>query len=108
MSKAKFTRGPWEIGLVVNEETPSTHILSQHDHYDDDDKPVLNGGCDVALCFGSDQAANARLIAAAPELLSALANLLADATALGIEDSPYSGAVAEARAAIAKATGASH
>jgi hypothetical protein len=45
------------------------------------------------------------VIAAAPDLLAALRNLLADATALGIDDSPFSGVAIEARNAIAKATG---
>ena len=48
---------------------------------------------------------DARLIAAAPDLLAALNDLLADAVRLGITDSEYSGSAIEARAAIARATG---
>lgn len=47
---------------------------------------------------------NAQLIAAAPELFTALQGLLADAVALGIDDSQFSGSAIEARAAIRKAT----
>ena len=50
-------------------------------------------------------ASNARLIAAAPELLIALRDLLEDAIALGICESNMSGSAVAARAAIAKATG---
>ena len=49
--------------------------------------------------------ADARLIAAAPELLIALRDLLEDAIALGICESNMSGSAVAARAAIAKATG---
>ena len=49
--------------------------------------------------------ADARLIAAAPELLIALRDLLEDAIALGIWESNMSGSAVAARAAIARATG---
>ena len=49
--------------------------------------------------------ADARLIAAAPELLAALRDLLEDAVALGICESNMSGSAVAARAAIAKAIG---
>ena len=49
--------------------------------------------------------ADARLIAAAPELLIALRDLLEDAIALGICESNMSGSAVAARAAIARATG---
>ncbi len=52
-----------------------------------------------------DERANARLIAAAPDLLAALEGLLSDAIELGLADSEYSGSAIEARAAIAKAKG---
>jgi hypothetical protein len=48
---------------------------------------------------------DARLIAAAPELLIALRDLLEDAIALGIWESNMSGSAVAARAAIARATG---
>lgn len=52
------------------------------------------------------QVPNARLIAAAPDLLAALEHLLADARACEMDVGQYSGSLIEARAAIAKATGA--
>jgi hypothetical protein len=55
--------------------------------------------------IGDEEDANARLIAAAPELLTALRNLLEDAIALGIEDSDRSGSAIEAKAALAKVEG---
>ena len=54
--------------------------------------------------FGEGEA-NARLIAAAPDLLAALRHLLEDAVALNMGESDRSGVLAEARAAIDKATG---
>ena len=48
---------------------------------------------------------DARLIAAAPDLLIALRDLLEDAVALGICESNMSGSAVAARAAIARATG---
>lgn len=48
-------------------------------------------------------AANAALIAAAPDLARALADLLADALSMGLDDSPVSGSLIEARKALRKA-----
>lgn len=62
--------------------------------------------CDDETVSEQDLAANARLIAAAPDLLAALEALLDDALALGLADSHLSGSAIEARAAIAKAEGA--
>jgi hypothetical protein len=50
-----------------------------------------------------EQQANARLIAAAPDLARALADLLADAVEMGLDDSPVSGSLIAARAALQKA-----
>jgi hypothetical protein len=47
--------------------------------------------------------ANARLIAAAPDLARALADLLADAVEMGLDDSPVSGSLIAAREALGKA-----
>lgn len=47
--------------------------------------------------------ANAQLIGAAPDLARALADLLADAVEMGLDDSPVSGSLIEAREALGKA-----
>lgn len=92
MSGAKHTPGPWEVldGTRVGVTLPS---LTEGCGYD--------SHC-IALTYGHDQRidarANARLIAAAPELLEALRNYV-DGCSLSID------ALAVARAAIAKATG---
>ena len=98
------TPGPWEVlegkpGFGVNRAHLRV-IVRQPDSF----VPLYVADC---IREGSldETRANARLIAAAPELLAALRNLLADATALGIDDSPFSGVAIEARNAIAKATG---
>jgi hypothetical protein len=49
--------------------------------------------------------ANARLIAAAPEMLDALRGLLEDAKAYGMADSEFSGSLIEAAIAIRQAEG---
>jgi hypothetical protein len=60
---------------------------------------------DFATVYGDDAERRANLCAAAPDLLAALRNLLDDALAIGIDESPYSGVIFEARDAIAKAEG---
>lgn len=102
------TPGPW-VRDAVNSEYMHDIILG----YDVPGwgRPVL-----VATCFGenraddinmNDAAANARLIAAAPDLLAAC-QLLADWDASPNDDNDVerlSNAASAARAAIAKATG---
>ena len=48
-------------------------------------------------------AANAALISAAPDLARALADLLADAVEMGLDESPVSGSLIAAREALRKA-----
>jgi hypothetical protein len=56
--------------------------------------------------IGKDELiANARLIAAAPEMLAALRGLLEDAKAYGMADSEFSGSLIEAAIAIRQAEG---
>lgn len=102
----KFTPGPWK--LIVSKPTKKdpqgcTMIATPHGYMAID-------------CYRSGQshdedAANARLITAAPDLLGALRNLVADVTYL-IDDGtlPLSAnehpSINTARAAITKATGA--
>ena len=96
MSGAQHTPGPWTL---------------------EDDGEVWGAGCLVAAVFASgdfpcldpddagasdgEGAANARLIAAAPEMLAALHLILADETVRGW---PNSAVASAARAAIAKAS----
>lgn len=82
---AKHTPGPWgifgyDIG-TASDETLAV-VCAMDDSVDD---------------------ANAALIAAAPDLARALADLLADAVEMGLDDSPVSGSLIEARKALAKA-----
>lgn len=100
MSAAKCTPGPWKV----------------RKHWCDKDafevypargrKPKVgqwSAVCEVGWASGGESAkANANLISAAPELLEALERLLASGD---VRDSADAGAMKQARAAIAKATG---
>lgn len=71
MSEAKHTPGPWCVQPVP--DGGMTAVLQEGDGYESDDQSSWpNGGFDIAECFGPAQEANARLIAAAPEMLEAL------------------------------------
>jgi hypothetical protein len=90
---AKHTPGPWEAVI------PSWGLP----------KIVDAGGREIAHHIanierdGRTVNLNARLIAAAPDLARALADLLADAVEMGLDDSPVSGSLIEARKALRKA-----
>ena len=87
MSNA-HTPGPWEArGLTIWEPgrtSLSIAVVTQHER---------------------NARANARLIAAAPDMLAALRGILDDAKAYGMADSAFSGSLIEAAAAIAKTEG---
>lgn len=91
---AKHTPGPWAIDGCVSLGNMDviygsgriTMMDCENDEVDDD-----------ALL------ANAQLICAAPDLARALADLLADALEMGLDDSPVSGSLIEARDALRKA-----
>lgn len=105
MSAFKGTPGPWEVG-----ETLSAEALAV---IGDGDSVV----CEFPDRLGASVDADARLIAAAPELLEALTKMverityyaeLKEGDIPNIEDWAYtynSGDMASARAAIAKAAG---
>lgn len=96
----KHTEGPWEW-----DGNPCSYDI-------ENEAPWLIGGNGRPILAGEihcDRDANARLIAAAPELLVALENLIGQAVqqneAYGNPNSPSMAlALLEARAAIAKAT----
>ena len=107
----KHTPGPWHTGnigrkgigwcTIFNDTTPIARALSLHKKGE-----RKSGDFDI-------EAANARLIAAAPELLEALRELVAEFEELNRELAakenysyyPESGGIAYARTVIAKAEG---
>ncbi len=94
---AQHTPGPWEW------HTPAT-TSARHPAY------VTSGNRYIAALYHTDNQGqthpNARLIAAAPELLEALKDLEAGYERLKDQGYPVSDCQKKARAAIAKATGA--
>jgi hypothetical protein len=91
----KHTPGPW--GYFCHHTEGSWHIGANPTTYAKGDPTIANLG------QIGDQEANARLIAAAPEMLEALRGLLSE-TEDGIATCPLTRI--RARAAIAKAEGA--
>jgi len=97
MSKSKHTSGPWSnpTGSVTVREAATPRSLKVCDMSSDGGRPV------------AEQEANARLIAAAPDLLAALEESLREVEAFtkrtGIPQ--FVGWIDKARAAIAKAKG---
>ena len=95
MPEAKHTPGPWDIGSSLGDD-PNRRVpvlaLS------DTGRSVL-----IANCGGSPREANARLIAAAPELLGAAVAL--EALSIPGTDGIMEEAFTALRAAIAKAEG---
>ena len=89
---AKHTPGPWNMVGHCTDGAPVVQPLA----------PKVNGNKITATCFGTVAEANARLIAAAPDLLAACID------ALEVEEQmaqcPDSDLAARLRAAIAKAT----
>ena len=83
---AKHTPGPWRVYGDCDVLGRDGDLIAGVHGYD----------------AGEDEA-NAALIAAAPDLARALADLLADAVEMGLDDSPVSGSLIEARDALRKA-----
>ncbi len=107
MSAPKYTPGPWRKGDTRATGSTMVHAANW------DRKSGEHGEVTVALVNGraGEQEANARLIAAAPELLAALQDLAEWGSGAGWT-MPGPGpaksradVLARARAAIAKATG---
>lgn len=99
MSEPKFTKGPWHVKSHESRFTPG--VLIDDGVCGPDGEQIRVHG--VTLTSSGEAKANARLIAAAPDLLEAL-ELLADVyDAMGAPRGP---ARIKAGAAIAKALGA--
>jgi len=79
---AGHTPGPWDYGVIRD-------VLEFQPEWEDVSSDRLD--------------ADAALITAAPDLARALADLLADAVEMGLDDSPVSGSLIAARAALQKA-----
>jgi len=92
----QHTPGPWVIdsGTIKGQRDASGYTQSVASIYGPDGE---------AWDAETSCRANARLIAAAPDLARALADLLADAVEMGLDDSPVSGSLIAARAALQKA-----
>jgi len=90
---AKHTPGPWMAGPMVGES--DTIWIGNGDGY----------VAQVTRIDGLEPIdwADAHLIAAAPDLARALADLLADAVEMGLDESPVSGSLIAAREALRKA-----
>jgi len=88
---SKHTPGPWYVGSKATVGPRSS-----------DDDQSFGMVIPLADIYGDNRTANALLIAAAPELLAALQELLSESSD-GIATSPLTRN--KARAAIAKATG---
>lgn len=101
MSESKHTPGPW---VVEDETDPMLTILAPSANGDVVAHIVDVDWLDDPAKVGPQCLANARLIAAAPDLLEALTELT-DAAAKVWSDPFIRGAVDRARAAILKATG---
>jgi hypothetical protein len=70
MSTAAHTPGKWEV-FVDSDQPGVTYVLpDRSDDLDPSEPSTLNDGYDLAHCYGPDQAANARLLASAPNLLA--------------------------------------
>jgi len=96
-NQSKHTSGPWDIHGDFREI---------HELHDSDGVRTLADVDPDNLMPGAERAANARLIAAAPELLEALYNMVISAVP-GMNWTDESGQlmIRNARAAIAKARG---
>ena len=92
---SEYTKGPWHIGLRT--------AHSKRDVYGE--RGELIALADAVFTDLATAQANARLIAASPDLLRALKGLLRETLATMEEEEQGSDAIADAVAAIAKAEG---
>ena len=99
---AKFTPGPWEVGRSMCGHYPAVRKNFRPDHHMEVCGPVH--GYMYSADEKAEQAANARLIAAAPELYEAL-ELLALNIVHAFPSMKDLGPITKAAAALAKARG---
>ena len=100
---AKHTPGPWRLAEVKNETGRITHLVP----VDSENMSILTVADDGKTCFGAVYLdGDARLIAAAPDILQELKNIANAKTVEWDDPSEFEAwAKNRARAAIAKATG---
>lgn len=97
-----WTPGPW--ATLSPQADSERRLISSNCNPDGSETGThKNGGMMLAWCFGPDRDANARLIAAAPDLYAALDELLPADWRDGVMD--HVPGVAAARAALRKACG---
>lgn len=101
MSEAKHTPGPWSVDLETGQIDAADGQATIGTIYGADDYPCLDDDDEGVQTYHGECRANARLIAAAPDLLVALEHILADPFTIISKRS-----VELARAAIAAANGA--
>lgn len=105
-----WTPGPWFAGRLVLADPDDEFGTISIGQQDISDRPNKDAHFEDTICevwqnpnLAEDAEANARLIAAAPELLEALEDIVTSCTI--IQPAHLSDAVANAHAAIAKARG---
>ena len=81
MTETKHAPGPWRI-VELPRDAWNVRIWTDESG---GRHSRMDGSVLIAECGGIDKAANARLIAAAPELVEALRELLAEAEAMSLE-----------------------
>ena len=99
MSTQKHTQGPWRLET----DYPKGFLILKDEPHPSHD-PVWTVA-NVNACMGAESKSNARLIAAAPELLAALKAMLSMFRDHEQYDDDSAQVIAEARAAISKAEG---
>lgn len=126
--KTKYTPGPWRVAKVIDSSFPKKHtvyvliddgrkknvcavsVYGRNEKSEATKTKKENGEIRAIPTIGDEECnANARLIAAAPELLEALENLLpmAEKFLRNAPSHPDNAMLEDARAAIAKAKGES-
>lgn len=98
----KHTPGPWDVEIDERIDERGLYYVAGYNIHSREDGAVV--GIE-GICCGPRDEANARLIAAAPELLAACAGLLDALRTSGVSNGAIRFAEDQARAAIAKAEG---